>query len=238
MKKELIWQGKIARYDLQRKNVKNINMSIRSDGSILVSAPSSVPERVIEEFVASRAELIFQTLERFSAVERNHAAPLTYSDGETVRVLGDCCVLRVRMGARGAVERRGAELILTVKDPTDKALCERTLEKWRMALCRDTVQAICEKVGKTFLKYGFEMPELKFRHMRSRWGSCQAQKRILTFSYALVEAPIECIEYVVWHEFTHFLHPDHSPRFYSTLAFFLPDWRERKQRLEQRATNG
>lgn len=55
----------------------------------------------------------------------------------------------------------------------------------------------------------------------------------ITFNYALASVPFVCIEYVVIHEFTHFLHPDHSPDFYRQLSVFLPDWRERKALLEK-----
>jgi len=37
---------------------------------------------------------------------------------------------------------------------------------------------------------------------------------------------------VVYHEFVHFLHPDHSKRFYDTLSRLLPDWKERKETLK------
>ena len=45
------------------------------------------------------------------------------------------------------------------------------------------------------------------------------------------EAPMPCIEYVVWHELTHFLHQDHSPAFYAALAKVIPDWRQRRESL-------
>ena len=69
--------------------------------------------------------------------------------------------------------------------------------------------------------------------MISRWGSCQPKRKILTFNIALLEAPLSCIEYVATHEFVHFLQPDHSRKFYQYLSMFMPDWKERKNELEQ-----
>ena len=48
-----------------------------------------------------------------------------------------------------------------------------------------------------------------------------------------IEASISCIEYVVVHEFTHFLQPNHSKKFYQQLAMFMPDWEARKTILEK-----
>ena len=39
------------------------------------------------------------------------------------------------------------------------------------------------------------------------------------------------MEYVVFHELVHFLHPNHSRQFYACLEAFVPDWRERRQAL-------
>ena len=69
--------------------------------------------------------------------------------------------------------------------------------------------------------------------MISRWGSCQPKRNILTFNYQLIEAPMFCIEYVVTHEFTHFLYPNHSKLFYQQLSMFMPDWKDRKEVLER-----
>ncbi|WP_295094925.1 M48 family metallopeptidase [Ruminococcus sp.] len=70
-------------------------------------------------------------------------------------------------------------------------------------------------------------------NMTSRWGSCLPSKCIITLNKSLIEAPKCCIEYVVYHEFCHFIHPNHSKQFYSLLQIMLPDWKERKSLLEK-----
>ena len=107
------------------------------------------------------------------------------------------------------------------------------LDKWLMSICKDTIQSLCDAIYPKFQKYGVSYPTIRYRSMVSRWGSCQPKRGVLTFNYALVEAPISCIEYVVVHEFTHFLQPNHSKTFYQQLAMFMPDWEERKKILEK-----
>lgn len=67
--------------------------------------------------------------------------------------------------------------------------------------------------------------------MTSRWGSCRPRNQALTLNTALIKAPKEAAEYIVVHEFTHFLHPDHSRSFYEAVARVMPDWKERRQLL-------
>ena len=97
----------------------------------------------------------------------------------------------------------------------------------------DIILAICEKLYPHFMKSGIKRPIVKFRRMVSQWGSCHTKKGILTFNTNLMYAPTECIEYVAAHEFTHFLVPNHSDRFYSELSKIMPDWKARRQKLKK-----
>ena len=94
--------------------------------------------------------------------------------------------------------------------------------------CRTVFGEIILETYPVFQKYGVPMPTLRIRDMETRWGSCLAKKRIITLNKRLLEAPRNCIEYVVMHEFCHFIHPNHSKQFYSFLTMIMPDWRERK----------
>jgi predicted metal-dependent hydrolase len=53
---------------------------------------------------------------------------------------------------------------------------------------------------------GVPVPEVKVRSMTSRWGSCKPSAKRVTFACQLMEAPLPCVEYVVWHELVHFIH--------------------------------
>ena len=80
-------------------------------------------------------------------------------------------------------------------------------------------------------------PTLRIRDMETRWGSCLAKKGIITLNKRLLEAPRHCIEYVVTHEFCHFIHPNHSKQYYAFLTMLMPDWRERKKVLDENTAN-
>ena len=86
--------------------------------------------------------------------------------------------------------------------------------------------------NRLFQKYEIVLPSLIIRNMTSRWGSCQIKRNTITLNSRLIETPRECIEYVIVHEFTHFLYPNHSRKFYDLLAVFMPDWKERKNTME------
>jgi len=90
-----------------------------------------------------------------------------------------------------------------------------------------------QQAERRFAGYQISMPTLRIRNMVSRWGSCQKEKGTIALNRRLIEAPKNCIEYVVIHEFCHLVHPNHSKQFYALLQVMLPDWRESKDLLEK-----
>lgn len=231
MRREIVLGDRRVVYDLQRKNVKNINLRIRRDGSVTVSAGRNVPVGAIEHFIVSNSDFIRKALSRCAEEAGNVPKPKQYTDGELHTVFGRDRILKVLQGKQNCIEYNDAFITLTVTDPSDAALKRKCMEQWMDSLCRETILSLCRAVYPKFQPCGIAFPQIRFRKMVSRWGSCQTVKRILTFNTALIFVPVSCIEYVVVHEFTHFLQPDHSPEFYRKMAVFLPDWKERKQLL-------
>jgi hypothetical protein len=74
-------------------------------------------------------------------------------------------------------------------------------------------------------------PPMRLQWMRVQWGSCSPRGRI-TLHPALVQAPRDCIDYVVLHELCHLASHDHSARFYRLLDRHMPGWRSVKARLD------
>ena len=72
---------------------------------------------------------------------------------------------------------------------------------------------------------------IRIRVMKTRWGSCNYAKGTLNFNLRLIDQPIECIEYVVMHEFAHFVHPNHSSAYHALMSALMPVWKQRKARL-------
>lgn len=232
MIKTINLKGREITYDLQRKRVKNINLRIKADQSVCVSASSRVSVSVIEGFMRDKADFILRALERYAEIAENAPKPKQYSEGEVFRILGRSYVLKPVRGSRSSVKTDEGFIVLTVKDTEDFELKKRVMDKWFKSRCREIVLEVCESVYGGFQKYGVAFPEIRVRSMTSRWGSCQPKKGILTFNTALAEAPLSCIEYVVTHEFVHFLQPNHSKEFYRLLEGYMPDWRERKRLLD------
>ena len=224
--------GNAISYTLERKPVKNINLRIRADQSVYVSVPKDVAAKMVDAFVVEKSAYILRALKKFKDKNRETVSENKFVNGETVKFLGRNLRLKVKNASRSKVESDESYVTLYVKDAQDADLKKRVLETWLRKKCKDEITAICKKVYPQVKKYGIAFPEIQLREMVSRWGSCSPKKGFVTFNTALIAMPVSCIEYVVTHEFTHFLYPNHSKKFYQQLATFMPDWEERKKRLE------
>ena len=220
-------------FELYRKKVKNINLRIKSDLTVMVSAPHRVPYRYIEEFVLQKSSWIFNKLERLRNLPK-YTNLKYYNSGETVLFLGKERSLQVR--EVGEKKKEGVvleeeEIFMYVKDPEDCYHKERLFNNWLKEQATPIFQESLERMYPLVQTLGVPKPIIRTRKMKIRWGSCSVHKQSLNLNTALLQAPRRCIDYVVLHELIHFRHLYHDSYFYSLLDELMPEWKEHKKFL-------
>jgi predicted metal-dependent hydrolase len=228
-------EQRVLEYQLTRKQVKNINLRVKPDGQVFVSASESVPVEFIDNFVKEKQEYIIRALDKYEENRKYVSfAPRQYVSGESFDILGKSLRLKVIQGKQESVTTDGVFIFLTVKNKENQKRKENLMNNWLKEMQTGIFNQISSEIYQIFKKYDVEYPIIKVRYMTSRWGSCQSKRGVITLNSKLIEAPRNCIEYVVLHEFTHFIHPNHSKKFYDFVAMLMPDWKERKMELEKR----
>lgn len=226
MIKEILLERRLVRYELQRKNVKNINIRIKRDLTIHVSASPRLPITAIEDVLQEKSRFILSALEKYEAFAAKDNTSAV--DDDHAVVFGQTLPIFTTIGGKNQAIIKSDRIELFLKSSDDR---ERVLTSALDSLLCEFIEECCRKIYPKFNKYCPDYPEIKFRHMKSRWGSCNFKKYILTFNCSLVRAPIECVEYVVYHEFCHFIHPNHSADFYGELSKHVPDHKDKKKNL-------
>ncbi len=219
-------------YSLTRKNIKNINLRIKADGLVSVSAPYSIRVTEIEDFMRSKSSSIIENILKFKQLQKELPSKIEYVDGDSFYLLGKSMTLKVIHDSQDDIWIDGDYLYLKMKDVTNLKrkvmLVQRFLDQRRIQIAEE----ITDEIYPLFAEYNLVYPILKIRSMKSRWGSCMPSKNQITFSKMLFATPMTCVEYVVLHELAHLIHPNHSKEFYNLVAKLMPDWKARKQLLE------
>ena len=231
--RQLVIDDQTIHYQLERKSVKNLNLRIRNDGSVYVSADNLVPIEEIDSFVRSKSSFITNAIKRFNELAEYKPQPKNYVSGETFYIQGRSLRLQVSQAQKDSITSDGINIYLEVKKPEDTERKKRIVDRYMNKQCKIVFSEIVDEIFPIFKKYNVSLPALRIRNMETRWGSCLAKKSIITLNKQLLEAPRNCIEYVVMHEFCHFIHPNHSKHFYDFLTILMPDWKERKKLLEK-----
>lgn len=170
-----------------------------------------------------------------------HHKKIPLADGAVIPVLGAEYRLH-HTGGRGLVrlshdpltlqnESVGDERLLLV--PGDETFIARRVRDGLKRFAAGILQKLAQEKA---VELGVNIKKISLRDTSSLWGSCSQDGR-LSFSWRLVFAPYEVLEYVVCHEVAHMKELNHSPAFWQLVERLCPDWRRHRRWLaEQGAT--
>ena len=208
-------------YTLVTKQVKNINMRISSKGEVVVSANPFVPMDKIDDFVSSKVSWIVK--HQKSMQERSQKSMI---DDKHIILFGNSLKIRKTTGKYNHVSYDKDTLYVQCREQADP---EKVIRQFLDKLCRDVFLDIATLTFRSLRDYHLEFPDVKIRDMKSRWGSCTPAKNSITLNRKLIHYPFEFIEYVVLHEFVHFIQPNHSKAFYNIIENYMPDYKTRME---------
>jgi predicted metal-dependent hydrolase len=155
-----------------------------------------------------------------------------YVGGETHLYLGRQYRLKIIKDDAEGVKLKGSFLVVSSHQQKNSRLAKRLVCAWYREKGTSRIIERFHEIAPRFIRLGCVPPTPVLRSMRRRWGSFTHAGKIL-LNPDLIRAPTACIDYVITHELTHLIHPNHSVDFYDLLDALMPDWRVRKQRLER-----
>jgi len=216
----------------RRAAISRLTITVYPDFRITAVAPTGFSDEEIERRIRRRALWIEKQIRFFeSFVPRE--TERRYISGESHRYLGRQYRLKVEQGDEPTAKLKGRHLHVWVPDVKDRQHVAAIVRAWYVQRCHDVFSVRlekCYKKSRDVLK--LPMPSMIIRRMAKRWGSYTTSGRLI-LNIDLVKVPGDCIEYVIMHELCHGRHPNHSKRFERLLSRLMPDWRERRDRLDR-----
>lgn len=212
---------------VQRKNIKSIHLSVYPpQGTVKISAPLGTSESYIKNFALSKWTWITEKRSQILTTYKE-SKEKEYISGESHLLFGTEFRLLVQVSPIEAqnVCIDGDYIKVTVKN---KENVKSVLEDFYKVQLQERVERFISKWEET-LKVKCE--GIKYRTMKTRWGSCIPEKKSITFNISLAQKDLECVEYVVVHELIHLIEPTHSTNFYRILEKNIPNWKILRERM-------
>ncbi len=202
-----------------RKHAKSQRMVIRyhpTQHHVVLTLPRYVTIKQGLHFVEEKRNWIAQRIQE-------HTRQVPFADGNIIPLLGMKYTLR-HVGGRGVVRIAGGEIIV----PGAAEFMVRRVREFLKRVAHDTIAELAHEKAKII---GKQVKKITVRDTSSRWGSCSYDGN-LSFSWRLVFAPFEILEYVTCHEVAHLKHHDHSKAFWMATGLLYPDYDKAKDWLK------
>jgi len=210
-------------YTLTRSNRKTIALYVR-DGAVEVRAPLKASKSDIDRFVASKEKWITDKLAQSNErILQKSSFKLTYDDN--IIYQGKQYPITSKPGNRMGFDEACFYMPPNLSPEQIKYAC---VQIYRMLAKR-----VLTKKVLFYAKQMSVMPvAVKINGARTRWGSCSSKKSV-NFSWRLIMADSDVIDYVVVHELCHITEMNHSARFWALVSSVLPDYSQRKAKLKE-----
>lgn len=229
MRDEIRWGRTLIRYHYEFRGRTTLAIHVHPDLSVTVVAPHGTALQEIRQKVHKRGAWIRRAWGEFRLYLPKQP-PRSYVNGEAHRYLGRQYRLKAEQGAADDVKCLRGRLCVTTRTPPSPLGVARLLDSWYRGRAHTVFQERLDTLMPLAQRQGIDRPPLTIRSLKMRWGSCTRTGRII-LNQELIKTPKDCIDYVLAHELCHLKEPHHGPAFWRLLARIMPDYDERRARL-------
>jgi predicted metal-dependent hydrolase len=204
-----------------RSRRRTISLEVTPAATLIVRAPQRASSAYIQEMIRQKGSWIQRKQEE---MKRRPLQPChEYAEGEFFLFLGRSYPLHIVDGESMTIERSDRLYVSRTLMPDIR----NQLTHWYIEEARRELQTRCMWFS---LKTGHVPSTVRITDARKRWGSC-THNGGLNFSWRLIQAPPEIVDYVVVHELVHISQPDHSKKFWGKVGKIMPDYERRRKWL-------
>ena len=208
--------------EIIRSNRKTLAISVDPFGRLIVRAPKRCGEERIFAFIREKEGWILRQKAKMQGA--GIYLPPENLNGYELLLLGKKYKIILTDTKRIVVDDENLYLFLPQEKPKEK------LVKWIKENAKRIFTAVTKKMAE---RMQTTFKSVTVTSAKGRWGSCSFNNAI-HYSFRLLYAPKEVVDYVVVHELAHTKHKNHSALFWNEVSKFIPDWKEKRAWLKNR----
>jgi hypothetical protein len=203
-----------------KKRRKTISLQIVNNSEIKICTPYYTPAAEITRFIEEKQNWISQTIQKRSQ-ELLLNKEKDYVTGEIFYYLGQSYPLEARfepMENTGVVFWNNQFFL---NCPADRDMRKYYFILWYKRKAKEYLRARVEHFSR---ELNLQPRGTRITSANQRWGSC-SEDNSLAFSFRLMMAPPDVIDYVIIHELMHIRQKNHSSKFWDLVVETMPDYK-------------
>jgi len=231
--------GKVC-VTIQRKAIKNVHLKVYRTLDVFLNLSPNVADEWIIDFLEKRKEWVDRQITKYKAANGYNSLH-DLKSGSSTQFLGKDLRIIQKKSDNGETKIIVDEktVIIYLDDETDTEKLNKVFHAWWRKQAYNTFsEELTFLYNRILKKYSIPFPVLQIRKMSTLWGSCTKKQNKIVLNEYLLKADRLCIQYVILHELTHLLYENHDTNFYNFLTIQMPDWKQRKNRLDKEVVNG
>jgi len=210
-----------SRIKIIRSKRKTIALVISPDATLTVKAPIRVSLEYIESLILKKKSWI----QRKQQEILKNGGPVKnkeFKEDEDFLFLGNIYSLRIQ---------DCKEIFLTDHLYFPRKYLKKPKEKIISWYKKEALKILSKRMDYYSQITGWKFKSISITSAKQRWGSCSHNGSI-HFTWRLVMAPIEVVDYLVVHELAHIVEKNHSSRFWDKVKNILPDYKVQEKWLK------
>lgn len=208
---------------IERSKRKTLSLTVLKNGSVIVKAPISMRDEIINRFVEDKQHWIREKLANIKETQNKFVDVIN---------LNKCLIYGNKYLVKKADVKQvqtGANFEILIPNKLEGEKLVKNLAIWYKKLAK---KVLAERLSFIENRINLKSSSFKIGDSRGRWGSCNSYGNII-INYRVVMLPPAIIDYVLVHELCHLVEMNHSKRFWETVAKFLPNFELQRKAIKE-----
>jgi len=208
---------------IERSKRKTLSLTVLKDGNIIVKAPISMKDEVINRFIEEKQGWI---REKLMIVKENKAKFEDVIALKSFLLFGNR-YKPIKSQVKSIETNNKFEMLIPIKYEEEKII--KALTAWYKKLAK---QVLGERLEFIEERIRLKSSSLKLSDSKGRWGSCNSFG-VVHLNWRVVMLPPKIIDYIIVHELCHLKEMNHSKEFWALVKKFLPEYKKQKKEIKE-----
>lgn len=210
----------------KKLGMKNIYIRVKNN-TLIISCPKYTTNKTIQKIIDKNTERIEKLI--FEHTRKNQNNKIKYENNSLHQLWGKPHILIIKESKNIQTQILENKMIISTPNTSATNIEKLLNNSYRKELLKQ-IEIIRKEIEKTT---GLFPQEIRIKNMKTRWGSCNTKEKRIWINLQLAKYDLECLKYVLTHEYIHLENKNHDKEFYAKLHKYYPQYLQTEKILNK-----